>query len=204
MYNIDMNQAASSGADQDFGSGYYATGPFNSTANNTLYSIPMDAAADPLAVDGGYLGVSGADGNSTATAAGVEPGTVMYVSAINQGSLEYATAVANEALYSVVSKPGRGGASNYDVAVHQAGGGEPASMEEYSHLAPRNDGAGQQQQQQQQGSNNHYDAGNPRRAVVAQSTVYATAAVDQNAGSGNAANYDVAVHQGAGPATTGE
>lgn len=245
MYNIDMNPAtAAAGAgDEDLGSGGYATGPgTSSSVHNTVYAVPMEA---DLAADGGYLGINGVDGSTatSAAAAGVESGTVMYVSAVNQNSPEYATAAANDALYSVVSRPGRGGggggggdgkqryggnappqglheqstvyataaddqsvggnAANYDVAVHQGGGGGSAMIAEYSHLAPRIDGVAGQQQQQGS-SNNHYDAGNPRRAVVVQSTVYATVADDQSVG-GNAANYDVAVHQGGGgPARTTE
>eukprot|EP00729_Bicosta_minor_P005699 gene5699-28340_t len=223
MYNIDMNQANAASAGEDFGSGDYATGPATSNAHSTLYAVPMEIE-DPAAHDGGYIGVSGATGNTT-TAARVKPGTVMYVSVINQDSPEYATAAANDSLYSVVSKPGRGGngdgalpqgvlaqstvyataadagdGADYDVAVHPQGGG-PAGTAEYSHLALRNNAAGQQQQQN---SNNHYDAGNPRAAQYAQSTVYATAATDQYA-AGDAADYDVAVHpQGGGPASTAE
>lgn len=191
MYSIDMNQAMAASAYQDFGSGDCATGPINSASNTTLYSIPMEVAA--ASGDGGYIGVTRADGD-------VEPGTILYVSALNQDAPDYATAVANDALYSVVSKPGRGSgrdddnhrhsgydppqgdvahstvyatatddqhdsgnAVNYDVAVHQQDSSS-ARTAEYSHLALRNDAAGQQQEQQQQqqgGSNNHYDVGNP-------------------------------------------
>ena len=155
MYNADSTVATPA---EDFGSGNYATAPIKK--HSTLYSIPMDAS-DGGSGDGGSSAATDADGNP------VKKSTVMYVSALNLDSPEYATAVASDALYSVVSNPGGGdtdarlgghgalqvvyatiaddegrGASangvNYDVAVHpQNGSASGSRAAEYSHLSAR-------------------------------------------------------------------
>lgn len=111
--------------------------------NSTLYSIPMESSV------AGSGGGASADAAATCTDANgnpVEKGTVMYVSVLNQDSPEYATAVANDALYSVVSKGGAAGndANTYDTAVHQNNGtssssAPSSSSAEYNHLSARGD-----------------------------------------------------------------
>ena len=119
-------------------------------ATDGIYTAAAAPAAGVAGVENVYnlhaappLRSSRAKEGAQPPAAVVKSGDVVYTS--NAGSSpEYATAVASDALYSVVSKPGRGDggdATNYDVAVHQDGG--PAATAEYSQLARSND-VGQQ------------------------------------------------------------
>ena len=152
MYNTDVTPSNNrSNTSEDFGSGNYAAGNFAGGGENargrasTLYAIPMEADPDP----GAGAGTSG----DVLYATGIEPGTVMYVSALNQNDPEYATAVANDALYSVVNRVPNNGVTGKTAAV---GGGAAVSGSQggaenhYDMQAPGEKRRGQQQQQQHQ------------------------------------------------------
>ena len=111
-----------------------------SERKSTLYAIPMEAGAD--------AGVDVGAGEVYSTV--IEPGKVMYVTALNQDNPEYATAAANDTLYSVVNRAPHDG----------SGSGTTANVNATTIPAEGVD------------QNNHYDVGVPRRVDVEQNNHY--------------------------------
>lgn len=135
---------------------------------------------------------AGSSSGVDAAACGVEPGTVMYVAALNCDAPEYATAVENNALYSVVNREN----NTANRTVYATPADDAAQNNRYDAGTPfavRTGGTTVLSVD----ANNHYDVGTPRaRRVVGASAVVLDPAsyVDDHFGTSQSASAGSATY----------